>query len=56
MRGDELALRLADRRPSLPVVMMSGYASGDVVGHDRVLEKPVSQADLLRAIREALDA
>ena len=56
MRGDELALRLVERRPGLPVVMMSGYASGDVVGHDRVLEKPVSQPDLLRAIREALDA
>ena len=56
MRGDELAMRLAERRPGLPVVMMSGYAAGDVVGHDRVLEKPVSQAELLRAIREALDA
>jgi hypothetical protein len=35
---------------------MSGYASGDVAGQERVLEKPVSQAELLRAIREALDA
>jgi len=56
MRGDELALRLAERLPRLPVVMMSGYASGDVAGQVRVLEKPVSQAELLRAIREALDA
>jgi len=56
MRGDELARRLTERLPGLRVVMMSGYASGDVLSHDRVLEKPVSQSDLLRAIREALDA
>ena len=56
MRGDELARRLTERLPGLRVVMMSGYASGDVLNHDRVLEKPVSQSDLLRAIREALDA
>ena len=56
MRGDELARRLTERLPGLRVVMMSGYASGDVLNHDRVLEKPVSQGDLLRAIREALDA
>jgi PAS domain S-box-containing protein len=56
MRGDELAVHLSERLPGLPVVMMSGYSSGDVVGHERVLEKPVPQAELLRAIREALDA
>ena len=56
MRGDELARRLVERLPSLRVVMMSGYASGDVVSNERVLEKPVAQAELLRAIREALDA
>lgn len=56
MRGDELGQRLLERQPTLPVLFMSGYASGDVVPPGRLLEKPVSETDLLRAIREVLDA
>ena len=56
MRGDELANRLAELRPGLPVILVSGYDSGavDAVGH--VLPKPVGEEELLRAVREALDA
>jgi PAS domain S-box-containing protein len=56
MRGDELAQRLLERQPGIRVLLMSGYAWGDVDLPGRLLEKPVPEADLLRAIREELDA
>ena len=55
MRGDELARELAVRWPQLPVVFMSGYDKGGVPRGGRLLEKPVSEASLLGAIREVLD-
>jgi CheY-like chemotaxis protein len=55
MRGDEFAMRLAERRPDLPLIFMSGYRSGSSPLTGRVLQKPVDKGDLLRAIRETLD-
>ncbi len=55
MRGDELARQLAARGRSVPVIFMSGYASGEPPGYGRLLPKPVAEADLLGAIREVLD-
>ena len=55
MRGDEFATRLAELRPDLPLIFMSGYRSGTNSLTGRVLQKPVDKADLLRAIRESLD-
>jgi PAS domain S-box-containing protein len=55
MRGDDLARLLASRRASVRVVFMSGFHSGDTPLPGRLLEKPVSEGDLLRVIRETLD-
>jgi CheY-like chemotaxis protein len=55
MRGDELARHLAERRPDLELVFMSGYDSGGAPLTGRLLAKPVAEDVLLRAIREALD-
>jgi signal transduction histidine kinase len=56
MRGDELGRRLLERQPTVRLLMMSGYVAGDVPPPGRLLEKPVSEADLLGAVREVLDA
>jgi signal transduction histidine kinase/ActR/RegA family two-component response regulator len=60
MRGPELAARLAETRPGLTVLFMSGYTDEDG-GSARAseparafLQKPFSPHDLTRAVREAL--
>jgi two-component system, cell cycle sensor histidine kinase and response regulator CckA len=61
MSGPELAHRLMDQRPGLPVVFMSGYTERQVLRrtaltHDRVsLHKPFSLDELLHCVREHLD-
>jgi signal transduction histidine kinase len=55
MRGDELALRLAERQPDLQVILMSGYDSGDAPHTGRMLAKPVAEDVLFRTIRAVLD-
>ena len=55
MRGDELALRLGERSPAMPVIFLSGYDPGDTPLTGRLLAKPVAEDTLLRAIREVLD-
>jgi len=56
-RGDELVHRLRAVRPSLPVVIVSGYAESDLrakfVGDTTVaiVTKPYSEAQLARATR-----
>ena len=55
MRGDELAQRLGERRPGMPVIFLSGYDPGDTPLTGRLLTKPVADDALLRAIREVLD-
>ncbi len=62
MGGRELYACLADRRPGLPTVFMSGYA-GTAFGADDpvppgtiLLQKPFTRADLATAVRRVLDA
>jgi CheY-like chemotaxis protein len=57
-RGDELALRMRELRPGVPILIASGYDQGDLrsrfagdsgVG---VLGKPYTEADLERALEQ----
>jgi signal transduction histidine kinase/ActR/RegA family two-component response regulator len=61
MNGIDLAARLRESRPDLPVVFISGYAPEDL--HDGLISrasgfvmKPFTNDQLCVAIREALDA
>jgi len=55
-RGDELAKRMRQLRPELPILMASGYDGGDIksrfAGDARVgvLSKPYTEGDLVRAL------
>jgi two-component system, cell cycle sensor histidine kinase and response regulator CckA len=59
--GPQLAAQLADRRPGLKVVYMSGYTQEAIVHHGVVdpgiafLHKPFTSESLERKIREVLD-
>ena len=61
MGGRELARRLAERRPQMKVLYMSGYTDDAVILHGVLteqtafLEKPFTANRLLRKIREVLD-
>jgi two-component system, cell cycle sensor histidine kinase and response regulator CckA len=62
MNGRDLARRLQEMRPGLATLYMSGYAPGAIV-HQGVLDpglafiaKPLRPADLIRKVREVLDA
>jgi PAS domain S-box-containing protein len=59
MSGRDLALRLRDKTPDLPIVFMSGYTDDALLGGDfittRLLPKPFDAEQLLRAVREELD-
>ena len=59
--GRELARHLAQTRPGLPIIFMSGYTDDDLArrglleaGHP-FLEKPFSPSDLAKKISEVLD-
>ena len=60
LRGTELARQVADRRPGLPVLLMSGYSSelleteAREPGMRRLLRKPFTRDELSRAIARAL--
>jgi len=59
MKGPELAARLRAARPSIRVLLMSGYAA-DVVTKDdfkeaTLLSKPFAPAVLTKAVRQVLD-
>ncbi len=61
LNGKEVATRLCQERPGLPVVYMSGYAA-DVVVHDgaidqgvHFIQKPLTLGLLARKVREVLD-
>ena len=60
MTGTELAARLRDERPELPIVLMTGYTPADLlargleVSHGEVLTKPFSRETLVAAVRGVL--
>ena len=62
MGGPALAEALAERRPELPVLYVSGYADDAIARHGldltqlRLLHKPFTLATLAGAIRETLGA
>lgn len=61
MNGIDLAAKLRERRPELPVVFISGYAPEDLHGGlisraSGFVMKPFTNDQLCVAIREALDA
>jgi CheY-like chemotaxis protein len=62
MSGVDLLNWLRKRRPMLPVLLTSGYSEEIVQAQERreddarILQKPYSQADLARAIRDAITA
>lgn len=57
MQGTELAQRLRERQPSLPVLFISGYTVEGlegIPGSTTVLHKPFTSATLVNAVRAAL--
>ncbi len=58
MNGIELARRVCDSRPGIPVLFMSGYAEdakdrlGDLVNGRYFLQKPITPTKLSRKVRE----
>lgn len=58
--GDQPAARLRAEQPGLPVLFVSGYAAAALGGRlpagTRLLQKPFSPDELLRHVRETLDA
>jgi CheY-like chemotaxis protein len=60
MDGVELANRLAERWPALPVLLMSGYSDAELrsradhAGRVKLLEKPFTSASLLEAATAAI--
>jgi PAS domain S-box-containing protein len=62
MKGPELASSLRTYRPEIPVLFISGYTDPSIgvpVGFSagsHYLQKPFAAADLVRAVREALDS
>jgi CheY-like chemotaxis protein len=59
MSGRDLALRLREKDPEIPILFMSGYTDDALLGGDfpttRLLSKPFDAEQLLRAVREELD-
>ena len=62
LTGPELAARIRERRPGLPIVYTSGYTAG-VLGErarlepDAILvEKPFTRTSLITAVTRALEA
>jgi CheY-like chemotaxis protein len=62
LSGRQLAARLRETRPDLPVVYMSGHTddivlrSGDLEKRATFLQKPFTTEALVRAVRELLEA
>ena len=62
MSGPELAARLRQEAPRLPILFLSGYAAAAAIGRDDLrgdepfLQKPFTPADLASAVRSVLDA
>jgi two-component system cell cycle sensor histidine kinase/response regulator CckA len=62
MSGRQLADRLAEGRPAMKVLYMSGYTDDTIVRHGlldekvRFIQKPFTAAALLKKVREVLDS
>ena len=58
MRGTELARQVKQRRPNLPVLLMTGFSSAVIESPPgwEVLRKPYTRAELARAIAKVLAA
>jgi two-component system, cell cycle sensor histidine kinase and response regulator CckA len=62
MGGPRLAERLAEERPDMKVLFVSGYAENTVLQHGKIdvttrfLQKPFSLKALARKAREVLEA
>jgi CheY-like chemotaxis protein len=60
LTGTELAARVRQRRPELPVVLMSGYSPADLLArgleasHGVLLTKPFTDDGLLALVRQVL--
>ena len=57
MSGVDLTRAVQQRRPDMPVLLVTGYADSDAistVGEDRIVLKPFRNEDLARKIRTAL--
>jgi len=60
--GPQLAERLADERPDMKVLFVSGYAENTILQHGKIdvrtrfLQKPFSLKTLARKVREVLEA
>jgi two-component system cell cycle sensor histidine kinase/response regulator CckA len=61
MSGKQLSVKVKATHPSARVLFMTGYAEHVVAQHgvalagERVLSKPFSTEDLLKAVRETLE-
>jgi FixJ family two-component response regulator len=58
MKGAELARAIHATRPTLPVILITGYRDLDVlkeIGESQVLQKPCSEAALIDKIMAALN-
>jgi FixJ family two-component response regulator len=61
MMGREISERMSELRPATPLIYVSGYARGVLDSQGRLepgralLEKPFSETELLRVVREALN-
>lgn len=59
--GDQLAAQMRQIRPSIPVILYSGYSKrlisqdAGALGVDAILMKPFKQAELAKAVRSVLD-
>ena len=62
MSGPEVARRLAEARPDMKVLLMSGYTEDSVVGHDILsrsfgfIQKPITPDTLGKKVRDVLDS
>ena len=59
MNGSEVAREAHAKRPSLPVLFLTGYADFGAfkdIGDDRIVSKPFRDEDLLAKVRNMLGA
>jgi FixJ family two-component response regulator len=61
LTGIELARQVREIRPAMPVILMTGYGSAELmteaarIGVNEVLRKPLRRADLADALARVLD-